>query len=246
VSRNPGALMWTVGVLFLAAPSVAIAQQQFGDPGNYPGTYLTYQTSPGQSPIDVTYYIAPGSFSPTEVTLIQQAAAIWSNPTVTGTSLVLVEVTSPAGAQITLSSADLDDVTFNLAQRTLNTSPGAGTFPDGRPWRHIDSSIIVIDSDPPGPPPYFIGGGNVPPSRYDFRSLILREFGIALGLGFTTAGDPNSVMDLNLALGEQHRVLSPGDITAAQTLYGAPEPATWALLGIGLAIVGGSRKLRRR
>ena len=69
----------------------------------------------------------------------------------------------------------------------------------------------------------------------------MREFGFGLGLGAAT-GDPGSVMDPSIATGEQHRVLSPNDIAALQTLYGTPEPSTWALLGIGLLVLGAGRK----
>jgi len=233
-------------LLVLAAPSAAFAQQQYGDPTNFPGTYLTQRTSPPvpgtNVTIDVTYFITPGSFSGQEANLIRQAAAIWSNYMQTQAAVVLVEATSAAGADIVFTSADLDDATFNLAQRNLTTVPGAGTYPDGTPWRQITSATITIDSDPPGIPGYFSGNGSVPLGRYDFLSLILREFGVGLGLGFATNADPNSVMDGNLSTGDQHQALTATDIAALVTLYGAPEPATWALFGIGLAVLAARRR----
>jgi hypothetical protein len=237
-------------LLALAAPSLAIAQQQYGDPTNYPGTYLSQRTSPPvlgtNLTIDVTYFIAPGSFSGQDANLIRAAAGVWSNYMATQAAVQLVEVNSAAGAGIIFNSADLNDATTNLAQANLTTVPGAGTYPDGTPWRQITSAVITIDSDPPGAPGYFTGNGSVPPGRYDLLSLIIREFGIGLGLGFATNADPNSVMDGNLSPGDQHQALTPGDIKALVTLYGAPEPATWALFSIGLAVLAGRRRLRPR
>jgi hypothetical protein len=241
-------MTWLAALLWLSAPAAASAQQQYGDPANYPGTYLTHRDSPPvlgtNLTIDVTYYIAPGNFSGQEAALIRQAADIWSNYMLTQAAVVLVEVNSPAGAGIVFNSADLNDATTNLAQATLTTVPGTGRYPDGTPWRQITSATITIDLDPPGAPGYFTGNGSVPPGRYDFLSLILREFGLGLGLGFAANGDPNSVMDGNLAPGDQHQTLAPGDINALATLYGAPEPATWALFGIGLAVLAGRRRFR--
>lgn len=235
-------------LLALAGSSLAFAQQQYGDPTNYPGTYLTQRTSPpipGTNPtIDVTYFISPGSFSGQEANLIRAAAGIWSNYMVTQAAVRLVEVNSAAGADIVFNSADLNDATTNLAQANLTTVPGAGTYPDGTPWRQITSATITIDSDPPGAPGYFTGNGSVPPGRYDFLTLILREFGVGLGLGFATNADPNSVMDGNLAPGDQHQALTRTDINALVTLYGAPEPATWALFSIGLVVLAGRRRFR--
>lgn len=233
-------------LLALAAPSAAFAQQRYGDPTNFPGTYLTQRDSPPvrgtNLTIDVTYFIAPGNFSNQEANLIRAAAAVWSNYMVTQAAVRLVEVNSAAGAGIVFNSADLNDATTNLAQANLTTVPGAGTYPDGTPWREITSATLTIDSDPPGAPGYFTGNGNVPAGRYDFLSLIIREFGIGLGLGFATNADPNSVMDGNLAPGDEHQSLTPGDIQALVTLYGAPEPETWALFGIGLAVLAGRRR----
>jgi hypothetical protein len=218
---------WIVAVLALSAPAAAYAQQPYGDPANYPGTFLTQRTTPvgsGAFSIDVTYFITPGSFSNVEVNLIRAAAATWSNQSLTGAQVRLVEVTSAAGAGMVVTSANLNDLNTNLAQTALTTVPGAGTYPDGSPWRQITSATITIDSDPPGAPGYFTGAGNVPAGRYDFLSLILREFGVGLGIGFATGANPNSVMDANLALGEQHRALTLGDTLALQAVYQSRPP----------------------
>jgi hypothetical protein len=219
----------------VSAGAAAHAQQQYGDPTTFPGTYFTHRPAPLQV-VDVTYFVGSG-FSNPERSIITQAATIWNNSSLGG-QVRLVEVTSPG--DINFSSVDLNDVTTNLATRTLTSIPGAGLYPDGTPWRQITSVSIQIDSDPPGPAPYFTGGGS-PAGRYNYLSLMLREFGIGLGLGFATS-DPLSVMDSNLTPGEQHLTLSPADVAALNTLYGTPEPATWALFGVGLLALVALRK----
>jgi len=222
------------------AAAAAHAQQQYGDPSNFPGTYLTQRTTAppvfyGQPRIDVTYFV-DNTFTATEHSLINQAAAVWSNTTA---SVNLVEVFSAAAATIDFTTTNLNPHPADLANRTITSVAGAGTFPDGTPWRHITNAAITIDSNPAGP--YFTGVGPVPANRFDYFSLILREFGFGLGLG-TATSDPNSVMDASLAQGEEHRSLSSGDLSALQDLYGTPEPETWALLGIGLILLSFRRK----
>ena len=223
-----------------SAAAAAHAQQQYGDPSGFPGTYLTQRTSPAQAAgvprIDVTYFV-DGTFTNAEHAVINQAAAVWSG---TYASVNLVEVGSAAAAAIDFTTTNLVPNTPALATRSITSTAGAGTYPDGiTPWRHITNAAITIDSNPQGP--YFIGALPVPSNRFDYFSLVLREFGLGLGLGFAT-GDPNSVMDATLAQGEQHRSLSSLDIAALNTLYGTPEPATWALFAVGLLVLGVGRK----
>jgi hypothetical protein len=231
---------WTVPFFLLSSAALLRAQQQYGDPSAFPGTYLTQRTTPvaGYVPkIDVTYFV-DSTFSAAQHALINQAAAVWSTTTA---SVRLVEVGTAAAGAIDFTMQNLNNPQLNLATRTLTTVPGAGTYPDGSPWRRITSASIVIDTNPPGPQPWFLGPGPTPANQFDFFSVIMREFGFGLGLGFATA-DPASVMDSNIVLGEQHQVLSPNDVAALQTLYGTPEPSTWALLGIGLVALGFRRK----
>jgi hypothetical protein len=225
---------------WLSATALAHAQQQYGDPANFPGTYLTQRTTPVVgyvSRIDVTYFV-DSSFSAAQHALINQAASVWSGTTA---SVRLVEVGTLGASTINFTTANLNNNTTNLASRTITTVPGAGTYPDGSPWRQITSASITIDSNPPGPLPYFLGPGNVPANQFDYFSVLMREFGFALGLGFAS-GDPGSVMDSTIAVGDQRQTLSPNDVAALETLYGTPEPSTWALLAVGLLGLGGRRK----
>ncbi len=229
--------------LVVSAAVVAQAQQQYADPSGHPGTYYTQRTTAptaffGQPRIDVTYFVDTSSFTATQYALIQQAAATWSNTTA---SVRLVEVfSSAAAANIDFTSSQINPNIAENATRVIGSTAGAGTYPDGSPWRNITHAAITIDSNPQGP--YWEDTTTpVPVNRYDYFSLLLREFGFGLGLGLATS-DPNSVMDADIALGEQHRTLTAADLAALQTLYGTPEPETWALLGIGLAALGLRRK----
>lgn len=239
---------WLV-VLACSASGLAHAQQQYGDPTNFPGTYLTQRTTtptpPGFVPtIDVTYFVDPTDFDATQHALINQAAAIWSQAG--GASVRLVEVFSP-GAHIDFTQSNLNNNTFDLADRIIATTPGPGTYPDGTPWRRITNADIEIDAIPTGGPGnYYYNVGVMGAGQFDYLSVLIREFGFALGLGFATAGDPNSVMDSDITAGEQNRTLTTADVAALQALYGTPEPATWALFGVGLLALGAATSSRRR
>ena len=240
MSRPRGTRIWIALAFWGSAAALAQAQQQYGDPTNFPGTYLTQRTSPptpvGLVPrIDVTYFV-DGTFTATEHALIVQAAGVWSGTTA---SVRLVEVFAIAGANIDLTSVNLNNNTTNLADRVITSVPGPLTYPDGTtPWRQITSASITIDRNLPAITPfYYLNPTPILPNEYDYFSVVLRELGLGLGLGFAP-GEPGSVMDPNITTGETHRTLSPNDIAALQTLYGTPEPETWALFGIGLIALG--------
>ena len=248
MSRRWGIRAALALVFSISAPALLQAQQQYQDPANFPNTYFTQRTTPaatvGQQRIDVTYFIDPVAYNPlnpnraAEAALIRLAATIWSS---TSASVNLVEVGSAAAGNIDFTTANLGNPLL-LSSENITSVPGAGTYPDGSPWRHITNAAITIDLNPPGPNPYFYGPpGNAPANQFDYLTVVMREFGFGLGLGLAAA-DPNSVMDPNITTGEQHRSLDPADAAALALLYGTPEPATWALFGLGLLLVGFRRK----
>ena len=128
---------------------------------------------------------------------------------------------------------------------TVTSTLGVGTYPDGRSWNHITSATLDFHDSNPNwhTDPTTAPAGN----ERDVLSYLIRAFGFALGLGVAGVGDPASVMTAGVPNpGVTRRVLSAQDIAALQTIYGSPEPATWALFGIGVAALGVARRSRRR
>jgi hypothetical protein len=118
------------------------------------------------------------------------------------------------------------------------------TYPDGRQWYQINGPLTITVNDVF---PFWDGTG-APPSFFsiDQTAVALDLWGRALGLAPT--GGPGSVMqpDGNFLFSVPgNHTLSIDDVTAVQTIYGTPEPTTLALLGIGLAVLGVSKKFRR-
>ena len=225
--------------IFCSASALAHAQQQFGDPVGHPGEYVTQRTSPPNgTSIDVFYFVGSGfTTGPGSMTsAITAAAAVWN---AAGALVQLVPSLVPTSVTITSFA-----IPFPF-QGTTSLSIGAptGAYPDSTPGNHIDLSSTLVNVDPSLP--WFTGPGPVPGGALDFEAFMIREFGHALGLGYVS-GDPTSVMNSTLAPGPALRVPSAADIAALQTLYGAPEPATWALFGVGLAALAAAKKKSRR
>jgi hypothetical protein len=232
---RPAALL---GAFFLASglfqDAFAQGQQQFGQP---PNTHLTWAASPvpNATGVDVTYFIGAG-FSVAQQTAIRNSASVWTNA---NGGVRLVEVGSAVGAGMQVVNANFGGNV--IGDYTLATVAGAGTFPDGNPWNRIISATLFIDSTPPFP----WATGPVGPGDLDFTAVMIDLFGLGLGLGFAGTGDPNSVMRNTFGLGPQNQTLSSQDVGALSSLYGAPEPATWTLFGVGLLAMGAIKRFRK-
>jgi hypothetical protein len=203
---------------------------------------VTWGSNTQSSVIDVTYFIGAG-FNANEVALINSAASQWSQA---GSSVRLVEVGSAAGANIRLTMANLGN-TGHLSNATFPapgariTVPQSGTL-NGQPWAMIQGpENFTVNSFYS-----FWDGTGAQGASFDFQAEILDLMGHGIGLGFVTAGtQPTSVMQPTFTAGVPgNHSLSPSDIAAVQALYGAPEPATLALFGVGLSLVGFSRRRR--
>jgi hypothetical protein len=166
---------------------------------------------------------------------ITQAAAVWN---AAGANVQLVTGAAPTTILLVGLPGSFPPP-FNPGN-TNNSTPGAGTFPGGVNWNHITGSFNITDTTAP----WFVGAGSPAPGQIDFLSYMIQQFGFALGLG-NVGADPGSVMNA-IAPGTIQHTLSSGDIAALQTLYGAPEPSTWALFGVGLAAVAALKKSRAR
>lgn len=222
-------------VLTLAAPAVLQAQQQ--QYGQAPNTYVTWGTNANVGRIDVTYFIGAG-FNAARTNLIRQAAAQWS---AAGSYVNLVEVGSAAAANIRLSMAPVGVAALSQITRTTVIQPGTI---NGQPWARIQNpETIVVNSNFQ----FWDGVGAQAANQYDFQAVMLDLMGYAIGLGFVNPGtDPTSVMQSAFTSGVPgNHVLSASDVASINAVYGSPEPETWTLMGIGLAVLGVMRFLRR-
>jgi hypothetical protein len=222
--------------LFCAAPADLFAQaQQYGQPGN---TYVTWGGTTNTGRIDVTYFIGAG-FTGNMPNLIRQAAAQWS---AAGSYINLVEVGSAAAANVRLSMANLPAVAA-LSQITRNTVVQPGTI-NGQPWARIQNpETITVNSAFA----FWDGVGPQAGNQFDFQAVILDLMGYSIGLGFVVAGtDPTSAQQPQFNSGVPgNHVLSASDVQSINAVYGSPEPETWSLFGIGLALVASLKLFRR-
>jgi hypothetical protein len=227
-------------ILCAASASAHAQQQQYGQP---PNTYVTWGTNtPGATRIDVTYFVGDPSLTGNTANLIRAAAAAWNGA---GANVNLVEVSGPgaaASANVVFQIGATPGGTF-VFPTTMPTTPGAGTFPNGSPWVMINGQVVITANS--ALMPFTSGTGAVGPFLWDFNSFALQMVGFALGLGPAAFGDPNSVMNPTIPFGPGFAGPTAADSTALQAVYGSPEPATFALFGIGLAALGFTRKFRR-
>jgi hypothetical protein len=247
--KRPGLLQaGLAAAILLAMPSFLHAQtQQYGGPGG--NTYATWGSQPPATPaqrIDLYYFIGP-SVSGAETALIQQAAAAWSSVG-GGVNLIQSPDTISHPISVFVNAANLGATPGTVTPLVVGTTlsgPMPGTYPDGRNWYQINGPLTITVNDVF---PFWDGTG-VPPGGFfsiDQQAVALDLWGRALGLAPT--GGAGSVMqpDSNFLFSVPgNHALSPQDITAVQAVYGTPEPTTLALLGIGLAVLGVSKKFRR-
>jgi len=124
--------------------------------------------------------------------------------------------------------------------------PGTtGTFPeDFAPGIHSILGDIHIDSQEPW---CDILGQTCPLNSFDIATVLVHEFGHALGLGHSD--DPDSVMWPFLSFDLARRTLSQDDILGIQAIYGnnVPEPSTLVLASLALLLyfAGGTRRTER-
>lgn len=229
-------------ILCAASAFAHAQQQQYGQP---PNTYVTWGSNNlGQATIDVTYFVGDASLSANQANLIRQAAAAWNNA---GANVRLVEVTGPGAATTANVVFQIGNTgsTAVVAPTTLNTTPGAGTL-NGQSWVQINGQVVITASSL-FLPFYWDGSPALqPPGTIDFHTVALQMTGFAIGLGPAALGDSNSVMAQNFPLGPGLTAPTANDVLAVTAVYGSPEPATFALFGIGLAALGLGRKFRRR
>lgn len=238
--------VWMTLIILCSAPAFLQAQQQYGLPGT-PNEYLTQSTSPPSgATIDVTY-VAIG-FNATQTAAITAAANAWN---ASGANVLLT--TAPSAHTIFIinsgGSAGSNPTDHNLVINPAQPNPPMGFYPDGTGFRNISGALITVNQVNSSGLPWHNDSTTAPlAGELDLESYLIREFGFALGLGLDLGGlDPASVMgNTPPGAGVSARTPSAGDVAALQTLYGAPEPATWALFGVGLAALGAAKKSRRR
>lgn len=242
--RRVGLSAGLAAAFLCAVSSFAHAQQQqYGQGGN---TYVTWGTNtPGQTSIDVTYFVGSPTLTGNTANLIRQAAASWNN---TGAYVHLVEATGPgagATANVVFQIGATPGGTFVFPTTMPTTGIQPTTFPNGANWVQINGQVVITASSAVMPFVWDGTGPFAPPLLWDFNTIALQMVGFALGLGPAAFGDPNSVMTTNIPFGPGFTAPTPADANSLLAIYGSPEPATFALFGVGLAALGLGRKLRR-
>lgn len=223
---GPQALFTVALSLGLAGPALA-QQQQLGQPG----TYLTWGVPPpNASKIDVTYFIGSG-FTANEASLIQKAATAWS----AAANVQFLEVGTMGAAKVNVNFAAVG----SFGQTALTLVPGAGTYPNGDPWKQITAAAVQFNSGFN----WWDGTGTIAGGQHDFYAAALDLLGQSLGLGDAANSDPTSVMQNVIPASKVgNESLSPSDIGALQAIYGAPEPSTGSLFALCLLAVGAFRR----
>ncbi|MBL8061267.1 MAG: matrixin family metalloprotease [Chthonomonas sp.] len=176
-----------------------------------------------------------------EKAAIMAALGTWSAVT-NLTFIEMVDGGGPAGGLET-TMAHKGDIRFGawmeFPSTVLGHAFGPGTeamFGPGGTIRgdvHMNASKAWV-SDPHDPD----DGG-----PYDLQTVLTHEIGHALGLGHSTV--TGALMDEEYVGG--HRFLAEDDILGIQHIYGmpVPEPASFAVFGLGLAAIARRRRSKR-
>lgn len=243
---------WILPAALAAASPAAADVFSYVDPAVHGETsHWTWRTSlPDNTTFwTVTYFIdnhgGADAISPAMMDRIRDSARSWSFSGGSGALVELKEVFSDA-ADIHIHNTAIDGPGGILSQNFIAFSGHFATSSDGHTWHNIFAqasprrALVEFDSAEP----WFAGTGVPGGAQRDYWSRAVHELGHSIGLG-TAGGAGFSVMREPLALGEMNRFQSPLDLEAVQHLYGNPEPATWALFGIGLGALGYARRRRR-
>lgn len=199
-------------------------------------------STPG--PITIKYDFRNQNGYANVITTDQKARAVdalnaWSAAT-NGKVVFVQDTLAPASDIINIGTGDLAALGFTSGPGgTL--ALGGGVFTHSNPSVHsITSGVAWQDFKESWDTT--IGNGN-PSGTFDYFTVVAQEIGHALGLGHTDNTGTTNIMNGSYSV--EQTGLSQNDIRHMQSIYGfnaaagpaVPEPATWAIFGIGCGVL---------